>query len=422
MFNRRTLAVIKRELREKLLSKSFILMTLLIPVFMFGILGFQTWMMTYEGDSGSKLEIISGNDEINENIQKEFKDADFVKDRSYSIKYKVVKQDELQSYLKDKKKEILNEKLTGVVYVPETALRDKKIEYYASSPNNNTIFTKLRTPVNKALVNMYFKDKNIQFSDISFASEGVDFTGFRVSRDKNIEEEGFGNLAVSYIFSFLLYFSLLFTGTIMMRSVVQEKNNRIVELLLSSVDSSELMTGKILGTSVTGVIQMAIWLSPIIVLASSSIFMLPPELLMKISLMQILYFLINYFIGMITFMGLFATVGAIFDNEQDAQSGLWPIMILIMVPFFITFTLVNNPDNIIAKIASLFPFSSIMVMPARMTLVDLPAWELALSAAINIATMVLIFLAAGKIYRIGILMTGKKPKWSEVARWVRYKY
>src|SRR5690606_5538558 len=110
--------------------------------------------------------------------------------------------------------------------------------------------------------------------------------------------------------------------------------------------------------------------------------------------------------------GLFATIGAIFDNDQDAQSGIWPIMMLIMIPFFIGIALIGNPGNKIGIIASMLPFSSLIVMPARMTLIDVPSWQIIFSFIINIIVMFVIFFIAGKIYRVGVLMTGKKPQWS----------
>ena len=182
------------------------------------------------------------------------------------------------------------------------------------------------------------------------------------------------------------------------------------------------MAGKILGASITGVLQMAIWLSPIFVLVSTTIFILPPEFTIDITYGQIFYLLFNFFLGLVTFIGLFATVGSIFENSQEAQSGMWPVMLLIIIPFFIALSMMKNPTNPIAEIASLAPFASIIVMPAKMTLVDVPIWQFLLSIAINIATILLIFPVAGKIYQVGILRTGKKPKWSEVVRWLKYKY
>ncbi len=132
-----------------------------------------------------------------------------------------------------------------------------------------------------------------------------------------------------------------------------------------------------------------------------------------------LYFVFNYSLALITFIALYATVGAIFDNPQDAQSGMWPVLMLIMIPFFIAIGLESNPQSSFAQIASMFPFASLIVMPARMILVDVPLWQILLSIVINVIVLIGIFKLAGKIYRIGILLTGKKPKWSEVIRWLR---
>ncbi len=422
MFNKRMLAVLKRELREKLISKTFILMTLLIPVFLFGILAMQTFLISFKGDSKANLVVVSESSQISDGLQNALSQLPQVQKGVYKISYSTMNSSEFKSYLDAQKDKIVNEKLTGIIFVPDSALNDKKVQYYSKNPNNNTLFSNLKSGINKTLVNIHFSDKHLSEAEVAFARAGVDFNSFRISKDQQIKEEGIGNTIVSFLFTFLLYFSLLFLGTMMMRSVVQEKNNKIVEVLLSSVSSSELMTGKILGTAITGILQMAIWILPVIVVISSSIFMLPPEFMIDISMGQVLYFLFNYFIGLITFLGLFTTVGAIFDNDQDAQSGIWPITLLIMIPFFIAITLGQNPENTIAKVASLLPFASVIVMPARMTLIDVPVWQLVLSALVTVGTMFAIFPFAGKIYRVGILMSGKKPKWSEVVKWLKYKY
>lgn len=207
-----------------------------------------------------------------------------------------------------------------------------------------------------------------------------------------------------------------------MQAVIQEKSNRIVEVLLSSVTSKELMTGKILGAAITGLLQMAIWLSPVVLVASTSIFLLPQEAMIDITFLQVGYLLLNFFLGLLIFVGLFTMIGSIFENPQDAQSGMWPILILIMIPFFISMSMIENPDNPIANIASMAPFSSIIVMPAKMAIVDVPIWQVILSTIVNIATVFAIFPIAGKIFRIGIMSTGRKPKWSEVVKWLKYKY
>jgi len=139
----------------------------------------------------------------------------------------------------------------------------------------------------------------------------------------------------------------------------------------------------------------------------------------QMSIGFIFYFLFNYTIALITYVALYATVGAIFDNPQDAQSGVWPLLMLIMIPFFIALGLESNAQSTFALVTSLVPFSSLLVMPARMILVEVPVWQIFLSVVINIVVLIGIFKLAGKIYRIGILLTGKKPKWSEVFSWLR---
>ena len=422
MFNRRTLAILKRELREKLFSKTFIIMTVLLPLFMIGILAFQTFLYSYEGDSNTNLIIAAESPSLTSEMEKEFRALPFVESGYYKIQFETIKKSELDDYINSRKSDLLSEKLTGLIYIPDSAVTSKRIEYFSKNPTNKTLFDKVKPTINNVLVTRYFQGKDISEKDISYARQNIDFNNFRISSDKAVEEEGAGTIIVAFLFTFLLYFSLIFIGQMMMRSVVAEKTNRIVEILLSSANSKELMTGKILGTSITGLIQMVIWILPVILLITTAWFTLPSDFALKLNMAQIGYFLLNYFIGLITFMGLFTAVGAIFDNEQDTQSGMWPVLMLIMIPFFIAIAMLENSENSIAKVASMLPFASIIVMPARMVLSEIPVWQFIVSFLVNIGTMLLLFPLAGKIYRVGILMSGKKPKWSEVVKWLRYKY
>jgi len=422
MLNRRTISIIKRELKVRLFSRTFIIMTLLIPLFMFGILGLQTFLLNYSDVENVTLIVASESQNILDNVQAELLNNRESNDSKIEYMFEKLDKDKVEMRLSNIRTQILEEKITGLIFIPELALKNKRVEYFSKNPNNNILLNKLKPPINKVLTDMYFIGRQLSSEELDFAKNNVDFNGFRISADKGIQEEGIGNTILSFLFTFLLYMSLLFTGQMTMTAVIEEKSNKIVEVLLSSVSSKELMTGKIIGTSITALVQMAIWLSPLIVLISTTWFILPPEFTLKLSMWHLIYFLFNYFIALITFLGLFATVGSIFDNPQDAQSGIWPIMMLIIIPFFIAIGMQTNPENQIARIASFVPFASLIVMPARITLVDISWLQLVFSIAINLAVMILIFILAGKIYRVGILITGKKPKWSEVVKWFKYNY
>ncbi len=418
MFNYRVLAIIKRELRERLFSKAFITTTLLIPGLIIVIFGVQALLYSTESKN-LNFELITENEELTSAFVYEFSNADFVKEKNYVFLYKTMTKEELKKHLEEIRNKITDESLTGVIFVPSSALKDKKIEYYSKSPQNIALSRELNGPINKVLVDAYFMNKTLNPEELEFARRGVDFAGFKVSEEEQIKEEGYGNIILAYAFTFLLYMSLLIIGQITLQSVIEEKSNKIVEIVLSSVEPKELMTGKILGASITGLVQMGIWLFTIMGVVSSSWITLPDNLVLEIDTKVVLYVLANFFIGLVLFIGLFATVGAIFDNPQDASSGTMPIMMLIIIPFFIAFSIMENPNKPYAEIASLFPFSSVIVMPARMTLIDVPTWQLIAAILINILTIIAIFPVAGKIYRVGILITGKKPKWSEVVRWLK---
>ncbi len=421
MFNKRVLAIIKRELKMKLFNKSFILMTLLVPLFMIGVFSIQYFIQSFSGESKSTLVVYSDSEILIQELKDELNLVEDVKSGMIELSFKLTDGISFKSELDNSKQNLLNEKLTGIIFVSEKALNSKETEYYSTNPNNYSLFNKLRPAINKALVEIYFSDQKLSQEQISFARKDVDIKGFRVTKDEKVEEEGYGNRIASFLFSFLLYMALIFSGTMTMSSVVEEKSNKIVEVILSSASSTELMTGKILGTVIVEVIQMAIWLTPILLLISTSWFLIPAEFMPQMSVMFLIYFLLNYSIALITFVALFATVGAIFDNPQDAQSGMWPLLMLIMIPFFIAISLQSNPQNSIGEIASMFPFASLIVMPTRMILIDIPMIQIIISFVVNIATLILIFPVAGKVYRVGILLTGKKPKWSEVLKWIRLK-
>jgi len=421
MFSRRMIAIMKRELRSRLLNKTFIIMTVLVPVFMFALIGIQIWAHSASEETNPKLIIVSQTNDITQKLKVEFDQYDEVKSGDYQITYETLDSTAFAKRLSNLKADLLGEKLTGVVYVPASALTNKKIKYYSTNPSNHALFDKIKPGINRALLNINFEDKNLTGADVDYARAYVDINGYRITKNEKVEEESRGNIVVLILFSFLLYMALLFFGQSTMNSVVEEKSNRIVEVLLSSASSTELMTGKVLGTVITEMIQMAIWLSPVVIILSSSWLMMPSEIFSQIDISYILYFFVNSTIALFTFIGLFATVGSIFDNPQDAQSGIWPVMILVIIPFLIALSIQSNPQSSVAKITSLLPFTSLLVMPARLTLVQVPTIEVIASLVINLAVLFAIFPLAGKIYRVGILVTGKKPKWSDVRKWLVMK-
>lgn len=422
MFNDKIMAVIRREVKSKLTSKSFILGTLSMPLIMALMMGFNYFLMKYDGDEGSKVTIVTNSEAMKTKLQDEFAKKDFVKNKSYILDYKTVADSEFENSFKNLKSEILTEKINAVLYVPDSSIGSKKVFLYSASAKNISMEERLSSAVNAVFIGKYFEGKDVNSDDIKYAEKNVDFSSMKVSEKEKTEEENGGQLVLAYIFTFILYISLLMIGSMMMQSVIEEKQNRIVEVLLSSMKAKDFMTGKIMGSVITGVFQMAVWIAPIVIILGFSLPVIPKDFIVKLDWIQIAYFMINFFIGLAIFLSLFGTIGAIFDNPQEAQSGMMPVMMLIILPFFVSFTLIKNPANPIGMICSFLPFFNIILMPVRMTVIDVPLYQPLVAFIINLLTFYFIFPIAGKIYQVGILTTGKKPSWKEVFSWLKINY
>lgn len=420
MLNYRSRAILKREIRQQIFSKKFVIMTISMPLIMLIVMGLQFVIATFDREELSTIHILNESAGFQDMVRAQLSSDDFENRDLYRFEYEVVRSDAVDAYVDAQRPALLRGELTGVLFIPDTAREDKKATYYASNPANQILLQRLREQLNRALVNDYFGKLNIDAAAIGYARTNVNIDGVRISREGNSTLNP-GNLIVAFGFTMLIYISLLSMGPAVMGAVNEEKTNRIVEVLMSAVSAQELLYGKIVGTAIAGLLQMAIWISPAVIVSLMSL----PALAMmdfglQLDLFQILYFLLNYLMGLMVFLSIFAAIGAMFDTPQDAQGSMMPVMMLIIIPFTLAFSMARNPANILAEVSSMLPFATILVMPARMTLIDVPLWQLGVATLVNLATFYFCIRGGAKIYRITILMTGKRPNWSEIWKWLRY--
>ncbi len=259
-------------------------------------------------------------------------------------------------------------------------------------------------------------------------------------------------MVLGYIFGFVIYMFILLYGQMVMQGVMEEKQSRIVEVIISSVKPFELMMGKIIGIAMVGLTQLFIWIILGVAIISGARGMMPaaqhagsaqeiiaqsaaqanaPAELDKmqdiLSMMGSVNFpliigcFIFFFIGgYLLYSSLFAAVGSAVDAQEDAQQFMMPIMMPIILAILVMMSAIKNPEGPVAFWFSMIPFTSPVVMMARIPF-GVPYWQLALSMVLLIATFVAMVWAAGKIYRTGILMYGKKASWKELGKWLTYK-
>lgn len=247
---------------------------------------------------------------------------------------------------------------------------------------------------------------------------------------------------IGMVFTFLIYMFILMYGNMVMQAVLEEKKTRIVEVMVSSVKPVKLLIGKIVGVGLVGITQLVIW-----GILIGALFMILPALfidsqavsmsgaadmgefnlegvlnsIMSINWVEIIiYFLLFFIGGYILYASIFAMFASAVDSEEDTSQFMAPVTIMIMFAFFAGFYSVSNPDGPLAFWTSLFPFTSPIVMMVRLPF-GIPLWEKLVSVALLYGTFILISILAAKIYRVGILMYGKKPSFKEMMKWVRYK-
>lgn len=421
MINYRSKAIIKREIRQQIFTRKFIIMTLSLPIFMLLMIGLQAFIVSFERDEHTSILVLTESADIRNLLEARFAESDLGNRELYDIRYEVLDNATPDERVDAEREALLRGRLTGILFVPDSAREDKQVHYFSSNPGNQILLGRLREQINRAVVEDYFRSLNIAQEAVSFARTNVQVDGVRITREGS-DNAGGGNLVVAFGFTFLIYLSLLTMGPAVMAAVNEEKTNRIVEVLLSAVSPGELMYGKVLGTAAAGLVQMAIWISPVIIF---SLLSLPALAMMNtlqfsLSFFDILYFLLNYLMGLLIFLGIFAAFGAMFDTPQDAQGSLMPVMMLIIIPFLLAFSMARNPANILAEVSSMLPFATIMVMPARMALIDVPLWQVLVALAVNLATIWFCIRGSARIYRLTILMTGKRPDWREIWKWLRY--
>jgi ABC-2 type transport system permease protein len=238
---------------------------------------------------------------------------------------------------------------------------------------------------------------------------------------------GMGVFFLGYALMFILYIAILLYGVAVMRSVVQEKTSRVIELLVATTKPRSLMAGKILGVGAVGLLQLSIWLIAGLVMmtyrdgvlgmfgvhdAGSA---LPP-----LAIDQVAVALLNFVGGYFFYSSMYAAVGAMVSSEQEAQQAQAPVMMLVMIPMLCMQLVANDPRGSTAAIMTLVPFSSPILMPMRYLLGGATFTDVLLSAGILFASTYLVVRAAAKIYRVGILLHGKRPNLKELVRWLRY--
>ena len=419
--------IIKREYLSRVRKKSFIIMTLLTPLFMIGVFVVPILIAS---NSEDKITIaIIDNSKFNE----------FRLASNLNLEYTYLNEMNLEEY-----KTTLIETYDFLLHIPEIdsiQQIESSIEVYSTNQMSLSIKQNVENQIDKKLTNIYLLQSGINPDQIMKSQSKSKIKTYVVDEQgKNSKGNSEASFGIGLVGGFLIYIFIFMYGTMVMRSVIEEKTNRIVEIIISSVKPFELMLGKIISVALVGLSQFAMWiiLGFIFLLIANGFIsteidvtnlnsneaVLSSEIgstLMALPIKSLFFVFLIYFLGGYLLYGsLFAAIGSASDQETDSQQFIVPITIPLIVSFVLVQVVIDTPHGGLAYWLSMIPFTSPIIMIARIPF-GVPLQELLLSISLLIGGFLLTTWVAAKIYRVGILMYGKKINYKELWKWLKYK-
>lgn len=429
--------IIKREFIAKVRNKSFIVMTFLSPVLAVGMAALIGYLANINHGNIKQIAI---------------HDSSGLFNGEFTNTAEIVYHDVSLIPLDVIKDSISKEYYDGVLFIPKTTdlkILENKIQYISNDSPSLSFIANLEHILEKKLTRDNSIKAGIDYELVDQSKAYVNINLTKISGEESVKGLNEIKVGIGAFFGYMIMMFIIIYGNMVMRSVIEEKTNRIIEIIISSVKPFQLMMGKIIGTSLAGLLQFTIWtIIGFVLLAGLSAFfgmkpgqtaIMQPELmntaqeqftttvqtyiaeLWNLPIITILVAFLIYFIGgYFLYSSFYAAIGAAVDSETDTQQFLLPIITPLMLSVYVGFfTVISDPHGTIATIFSIFPLTSPIVMMMRVPF-GVPWWQLAVSIALLFTTFFLVVWFAAKIYRIGILMYGKKPTYKELFKWLKY--
>lgn len=325
----------------------------------------------------------------------------------------------------DLNRRVLGKEIDAWVRIPPGVLADKPIEYHARNVSNVLTQSALRDEISSAVRLERFREAGIDPGRVDELSRSVELDPQRVSATGSRAEGSLGAAALAMVLFFILYIAIIMWGQQVMQGVLEEKGSRVIEVVISSVTPFELMMGKLIGICLLGLTQLALWLGTMLVVTSPGIvatmaFLPPGVSLPTLSAVTLINFVLLFILGFLAYATLYAGIGASFNNLQEAQQAASLAMVFVIIPVMVMYPVINDPNSRMATILSLIPMFTPLLMPLRIAIEMPPVWQVALAYALTIGFVIGMIWVCSRIYRVGILMYGKKPTFAEIWKWTRY--
>lgn len=424
--------VIQREYLERIRSKAFIIMTLLMPVFMASTILIPALLSDMKSGVTRRIVLVANSTEIAEAIKQHLTAPQPKDDKSAEAKTQSSAKSPAPRYAieidtntteaeRDKlRRDVSDGKIDGFLWLANRDLASRKVVFSAKDVTDFGESIELRNAVHSALVKQQLAQKGMSGAEVDAVLMPIDFDSVRIEKGRE-GASGIAVFLVSFTMVMLLYVNVLVYGFAVMRSIIEEKSSRILEVLLSSVTAKQLLAGKIIGVGAVGLTQIIIWL------AIAGAFSLPGLMTSRsmlsnvhIPMVGIVAFGVFFILGYFLYSTMYAALGAMVNSDQEAQQVQWPAMLPIIFSIVLSTPVLQHPNSQLAFWTSMIPLFAPILMFVRIMAETPPMWQIVLCVALMLLTTWGLLGLSARIYRVGILMYGKRPTLPELRRWLRY--
>lgn len=423
---RKILPVIKREYLTRVRTKGFIIGTIAAPVFFGLMIALPMLVILVKSDRPKHLVVVDLSGKLYESLVQELDQETNSGERLYQLSRKDVPVGNLAYAKRELSKSVNSKEIDGYIIIPADVLEKNKAEFYARNVSNFRQNKEIEAAISAAVAKYRLQRSGLNPDLVHQLTHKVSLKTFKVTPEGKEEEDVGFTLGLTYVLVMILYMMMLIYGGLVMRSVIEEKNSRVVEIIVSSVRPFQLMGGKILGAGAVGLTQVLIWvlLLGLILLYKGSImggFGVESQMsLPSIPLNVMVYFTLFFILGYILFSTMYAGLGAMVNSEQEAAQLQMPLIFLLIIPIMIMMYIISHPDSPLAVVLSFIPLFTPIIMFMRICVQTPPLSQILASIALLTLTIIGMIWIAARIYRVGILMYGKRPNLPELIKWIRY--
>lgn len=424
--------IIRREYLERVRTRSFLILTLLVPGIMTVVMMLPAKLATM-GEKTQRLVVVTSTPQFGEMVRQRFLSATTDTDQDdeetpdspgkknpeeeYRIDVDANPTEAERAVLRDK---VSSEAIDGYLWLSDDAIASGKVTWTSRNMAGFGERSHLSAILNRILQYQRLSANGLTTDKAEQLLKPVKVEAVRLEHGKESKGSGGGKFLEVVVMVMLLYMAVLLYGISVMRSVLEEKTSRILEVLLSSATSTQLMTGKLLGVGAVGLTQILVWVVIAGVFALPAMAMQPSFGELQIPIGVLLAFAIFFLLGYLLYSTMYATIGAITTTEQEGQQLQFFIVIPLVLSVFMLAPVVRSPDAPLVVWLSMVPFFAPVLMYARIVVQTPPLWQIALCLALLIATIAGLLVLCARIYRIGILIYGKRPNLPEILKWLKY--